>query len=66
MALIARHCHGHLIYEGYVDEGSGRIWGDTRGGETAIRNGDIMEWCEAQVQIQDENEEVTVFSFGSG
>jgi hypothetical protein len=42
------------------------MWGATRGGETAIRNGDIIEWCEAQVQIQDEDEEVTIFSFGSG
>ena len=58
-----RHCHGHLIYEGYMD--GQRMWGTTRGGESAIRNGDIIQWCDAQVQLQDENEQVTIFSFGA-
>ncbi len=42
-----------------------RMWGTTRGGESAIRNGDIIQWCDAQVQLQDENEQVTIFSFGA-
>lgn len=57
------HCYGHLIYEGYLD--GQRMWGSTRGGETAIRNGDVIQWCDAQVQLLDENEETTVFSFGA-
>lgn len=56
------HAHGHLIYEGYVD--AHRMWGTTRGGDTAIRSGDIIQWCDAQVELLDQNEEVTIYSFG--
>jgi hypothetical protein len=58
----ARHCHGHLIYEGYIAEGSQKMWGATRGGESAIRNGDIIEWCDAQFELQDEQGETVVLN----
>jgi hypothetical protein len=47
----ARHCHGHLIYEGFVGEGGG--WGSTRGGDSAVRAGDILEWCNAELRATD-------------
>lgn len=62
------HCHGHLLYEGYIDERSGRVWGATRGGEIAIRDGDIIQWCDAQFETRDTDEygggNVTILNVG--
>ncbi|KAG8829437.1 hypothetical protein FRC18_009318 [Serendipita sp. 400] len=58
------HCHGHLIYEGYIFDGGQRAWGFPRGGETAIRNGDIIEWCDSEFQITDDGGQTTVLSVG--
>ena len=51
LTWLARHCHGHLIYEGFVGEGGG--WGSTRGGDSAVRAGDILEWCNAELRAID-------------
>ena len=51
LTWFARHCHGHLIYEGFVGDGGG--WGATRGGDSAVRAGDILEWCNAKLQAID-------------
>jgi hypothetical protein len=40
------------------------MWGAVRGGETAIRNGDIVQWCNATFNIQDDDEYTTVLSVG--
>jgi hypothetical protein len=61
---FSSRCHGHLLYEGYVDREGGKMWGAVRGGETAIRNGDIVQWCNATFNIQDDDEYTTVLSVG--
>lgn len=40
------------------------MWGATRGGESAIRNGDILQWCDAQFELQDEEGETVTLSVG--
>jgi hypothetical protein len=40
------------------------MWGETRGGENAIRSGDIIEWCDAQFEVEDEDGQITTLSVG--